>query len=170
MKPHAFGLAFLVVAACGKATETATEDIPPPVPSDEVECGDNAPTVEAVAIADNGFFQCEQEDWPSITLTATTTDPDADLTFYQYRLWWDTTVDGFVDTDGSYLEVQKTLSDEDCSVPEVDLTMILCITGNPPYETEVEFGVVVLDEKGNESNGGEAAIGVFTTPDANGNY
>lgn len=163
-------LPILGLTACGSKEDSAAQDIPPPVPSDEVACGDSAPTIEALTIADNGFFQCEQKDWPSLLITAETTDPDGDLTFYEYRLWWDTEVDDHVDTSGSYLDVVKTLSDGDCDVPSANLAMILCITGNPPYSADVEFGVVIYDAEGNPSHGGEATVASFTTPDADGNY
>ena len=71
---------------------------------------------------------------------------------------------------GSYVEVYETLADDACTIGDADVGLILCITGNPPYETDVEFGVVIYDQKGNPSNGGAAFIATFRTPDSNGNY
>ncbi len=164
-------LCSLLLIACGGKEESAEGPAPPaPVPSDEVECGDNGPTVEALTITDNGFFSCEAQSWPSALLLAEVSDPDGDLTFYTYRVWWDTVLDGAVDTGGSYVEVYETLADDACTIGDADVGLILCITGNPPYETDVEFGVVIYDQKGNPSNGGAAFIATFRTPDSNGNY
>ena len=143
---------------------------PAPGTSGNPDCGDTAPAVDNVVISDYGFFQCEAIEWPAILIQTYASDVDGDLTFYTKKLWWDTTVDGVVDTVGTPLESQKTLSEEPCSTGQADLGLILCITGSPPYSTEVEFGLVVTDAKGNESNNGVPFTAVFTTPDENGNY
>jgi hypothetical protein len=48
--------------------------------------------------------------------------------------------------------------------------MRLCVTGDPPFETLLEFGVVLMDDQDNESDGGTPRFATFTTPDDQGTY
>ena len=40
----------------------------------------------------------------------------------------------------------------------------VAVNGNPPANTEVEVGVIVYDDMGNATNGGEPTIIAFVTP------
>lgn len=169
MRPAAVLFALLLGCSGGKDTADTSEP-PAPGTSGNQDCGDTPPAIEDMVISDYGFFQCEAVEWPSILIQTQVSDSDGDLTYYTKQLWWDTTIDGVVDPSGSPLESQKTLSETPCSTSQADLGLILCITGAPPYSTEVEFGVVVFDADGNPSNNGVPTVATFTTPDENGNY
>jgi hypothetical protein len=165
-----FGVSpFVLLLACNGDPED-TDVIPAGGGSSE-ECGENPPEIETFAISDEGMStgdECGDTSRPMIRLAADATDADGDLHYWTLRVWYDDVVDDTIDTSADCAEVFGTAG-EDCDVPAVNVAMLLCVTGDPPFETEMEFGAVLFDDRDNPSSGGEPVIEVFTTPDASGN-
>ena len=146
-----------------------TRDVPIPKSSQD-ECGDTDPLLVDLRIEDGGLKQYEQDVYPSIMIWADLTDEDSDLHYYTLQVWYDDVVDGFVNTSSTPQEVRGTLSSTECSVASTSVAMQLAVTGNPPYQTEVEFGVIAYDNLDNPTNNGNPTIETFVTPDHEGNY
>ncbi len=171
--PGLFALLLLSLAGCSWSAETVeeTDDIPIPDGHKDEECGETAPVVEAVYVQDGGMHDFEGTMLPTIRISADTVDEDGDLHYYEMHVWWDLVVDGHVEPEGVPMDVYGTLSDTECSVDDVTLSMIMGLRGgDPPYSTEVEFGVRILDDLENESNDGALATASYVLPDANGDY
>lgn len=163
----------LTLAGCtpGGGQGDDTDTIPIPDGHKDEDCGETPPVVELVTIEDGGLHDFEGTMLPTIKISADTTDADGDLHYYEMMVWWDLVVDGQVEAEGTPLNTYGTLSDTDCSVDDVTLSMIMGLRGgDPPYSTEVEFGVRIYDDLMHESNEGELATASFTLPDANGDY
>ena len=101
-----------------------------------------------------------------IRLETVGADVDGDLHYYTMRVWYDEVVDGAVDTSGEPFEVSGTLGDE-CEVATSDVAMLLCVTGNPPFAADLEWGAILMDD---EDNASALAVQPFTTPDESGTY
>ena len=148
-----------------------TDDIPDG-PGDK-GCGETDPVIDNFTVEYGGMRDYDEGTFPSLALKVDVSDEDGDLTYYEYRVWWDSEIDGAVETSGYYAETYGTVDGDDCEVNSVSLTMYLGLAGgskSPPYSTELEFGAIVRDDKTNESGGGAATVQVFTTPDASGNF
>ena len=172
-----FLLAGLVAMACNGGTDDDSgkdDDAPiPDGPGDKNGCGETDPVIDNFSIEYAGMRDFDEGTFPTLALTVDVSDEDGDLTYYEYRVWWDETLDGVVATEGFYSETYGTVDGKDCEVNTVKLTMYLGVAGgqnSPPYSTELEFGAVVRDDKSNESGGGTAAVATFTTPDASGEF
>ena len=169
-------LAGLMALACNGGTDDDSgkgDDAPIPDGPGDKGCGETAPVINSFTIEDAGMREFDEGTFPTLGLTVDVSDEDGDLTYYEYRVWWDETLDGVVATEGFYSETYGTVDGDDCEVNSVKLTMYLGIAGgqnSPPYSTELEFGAVVRDDKSNESSGGDAVVTTFTTPDASGQY
>jgi hypothetical protein len=166
-------LVWMALFAC-KGSAEDTDTVPTGGGGDD-GCGETPPTIETFEIRNEGMStgdQCGSDSYPRIRLAVDGYDEDGDLTYWTIRAWWDTTVDGSVDTSaGGYEEVFGTLDGDECAVHDANLGMIICITGNQfEYETEYEFGVLLLDNLDNESDNGVAQVASFTTPAADGTY
>lgn len=158
-------LAFL--AACTSGDDTGT------LPADSGagdNCGDTPPVIETLEIVDGGMSDpaesdvCGSEPTPRIRINVKAHDDDGDLHYWQMRVGWDAAVDGSVGTNA---EVEGSIGNS-CDVPDANLAMILCVTGDPALDSDLEFGAVILDDMGHES--GAPQIALFHTPDAEGNY
>jgi hypothetical protein len=159
-------LGVLVLVACNGDEGTLPAD------SDGANdaCGEALPVIESLTIANAGMTDpttddsCGAEFVPLVRITAHATDEDGDLHYWTMNTWWDTELDDTVDTTGSSIEVSSTQG-LDCRTFEADLTMILCLSGDPPYSTPVEWAAVVSDDQNHASN---VAITTFTTPASDG--
>jgi hypothetical protein len=133
------------------------------------DCGETPPEIRQLNISNEGMSSgdvCGAESRPQIRIAVQGHDEDGDLHFWTMRVWYDETIDGAVDTSGGPHEVFGT-SGDDCMVANLNASMLMCVTGAPPFSTTLEFGVVLLDDEDHAS--GDPVIQVFTTPDEDGN-
>ena len=158
----------LILAACGTSPEDTAGDPPLPRATSTLTCGDTDPVIDSVTVTDNGLYICEkgQPASPSVLVSVATHDDDGDINVYEFDLVWDLEVDGlFAPTASSYHNI-GTLSNDECSVSQATIGVVLCMGGgDPPYSTEVEFGAIVTDANGNSSNYGEFTTTSAVTPD-----
>lgn len=134
------------------------------------DCGVQPPVLETLTVTNAGMMDPAEDDScgpvavPLVRITAHTTDEDGDLHYWTMHTWWDTVVDGTVDTSGESVQVSSTQG-LPCRTFTADLTTILCLTGDPPYATEVEWAATVSDDLDHDS---EVVITTFTTPASDG--
>jgi hypothetical protein len=175
MSIRGLSIAFFFCSACSvdpyKGTDT---DIPPPKGQEDTSCGESSPEVYDITISNNGIQQfgegSQVAEWPSILIEVSADDVDGDMTSFILDIWYDTNPDGVVSTGATNLVSRvDTVGGEDCSVQAVTGSSILAITGNPPMDQLVEFGAIITDMAGNESNEGVPFTQTFHTPDASGN-
>ena len=160
MNTRPFLLLTLLASACAPGGDGSSSGIPIPTGSAS-GCGDAAPIVTNLAIEDGG---ARPTGGVTLLTRVTATDNDGDLHYYTLRLWWDDVVDGVVDTSQPYNEVYGELSENGCSVPQAMLTMSLTTTGTPPFDTELDFGVLVYDDEGHASDDGVPSVVSYRTP------
>ena len=159
-------LPILLLAACGGDVDL---DVPDPAGA---QCGDNDPVIDLLRIEDEGPRDFGSGTWPALLIVAESSDVDGDLHFFEMRLWIDDELDGVVSTDDPYIEIFGQMTTTTCETTAVDLTMRIAIIGanqpydstDTPYDTTLEWGVVILDEQGRKSNGGETTVLEFRTP------
>lgn len=167
-------LSLVVLGCAGSDDGTGKgDDAPIPEGPGDKGCGETSPEIDAFSIEYAGMRDFDEGTFPTLGLTIDASDEDGDLTYYEYRVWWDDVIDGSVATEGFYAETYGTVEQGDCDVKTVSLTMFLGVAGgekSPPLSTELEFGALVRDEKTNESNEGVTVVQTFTTPDASGNF
>lgn len=176
--PVAAGLRGLLVLTLVAASSGCTDDgedtgVIIADGTDDPGCGETPPSIDQFTVTYQGMSEgdaCGDEIHPLIRIETVASDADSDLTYWTLRVWYDDTIDGQVAAEGEYFEVFGTLSDEECDVANATVAMLLCVTGNPPYSTELEFGAVLMDDSDNKSNDGVTVVQVFTTPDADGNF
>jgi hypothetical protein len=178
MRPACAALLLTACSGFGGAGWGDGDDSDEPIPagdgdtSDEI-CGGGAPEILKFEAEYEGISEgaeCEGVTLPVVGFAVDVTDPDGDLDFCTTHLWIDTVVDGQFDVDGPHIEMGRTLGD-DCEVFTTTLSLSQCVNGERiPYTTEVEFGLVVVDAAGQESNGGVPVAVVFTTPDVDGEF
>ena len=164
------GLLLALAVGCGGGEETDTDGALSADDGAADECGATPPEIEALVISDAGMSvgdECGSEIRPMIRIQANGSDADGDLHYWTLRVWWDETVDNQV--SGEYQEVFSTVGEE-CSVHTAQVAMLLCVTGDPPFETLLEIGAVLMDDQDNESGAGTPTFGTFTTPDSQGSY
>jgi hypothetical protein len=167
-----FGLATLclLAAACGSTDDGAGTDDGPPIPRGRPgECGNTAPIIQSLTAnaTDPAFYETTQgrQCLSTVTITVQPYDEDGDLDYYIMDLWWDEVVDGRVLAEGPFQRIEGTIAGTRCEVFSVQgINMRLGIGGNPPFQTEVEFGVVIEDSSGNRSNGGVPQVVSLVTP------
>jgi hypothetical protein len=171
------GLLLFVVVALGCVDDDlkgGDTDIPPPTGHEPIECGDTDPEVYDITISNNGLYEfgegSQTTTWPSVLVEVSAMDIDGDLTTYILDLWYDTNVDGQMhSTAVNLVHRASSNSGEDCTVEATTVSSIIAIGGNPPMDQLVEFGAMVTDENGNESDGGVPFTVAFHTPNSSGN-
>lgn len=139
---------------------------------EDVDCNQNrAPVVEEFTVEPDGMSEgdeCGDDIRPYILFQFDVTDEDGDLNQWRIQLWWDEVIDDDVSTDDAPIsEIQGSLEPDFCDAKSGTVGVRLCVTGNPPFQTEMEFGGRVRDASDNPS---ELQITTFTTPDEDGNY
>lgn len=133
-------------------------------------CGETPPVIETLTVTYGGMTDPDLDDScgavavPLVNITAHATDEDGDLHYWTMHTWWDTEVDEAVDTSGEAITVSSTQG-LSCRTFEADLTTILCLSGEPPYSTPVEWAASVSDDLDHDSN---VVITTFTTPSSDG--
>lgn len=163
---RAVWLVLIAVACNGEETGTLPAD------SDGAgaDCGTNPPVIETLDITFDGMSDpavsdvCGAEPVPMLRIQARATDEDGDLHYWQMRVRWDETVDAAVAATAESVEVTGSVGLE-CGVFTADVATLLCLGGEPPYNTEIEWAAVVSDDLDHESN---EVIAVYTTPSASG--
>lgn len=149
----------------GGKGDTSTPPIPSSGDSDtalEESCEGTPPEILSFSGTDNDMHDFETGAWPDLYLEVEVADADADLGQVKYSVWWDDTVDGWVDTDGDpdydrYVTVNTT----PCTSPAVTLQIHLAANGNPEPNTWYDLAVTVEDAAGLVS---EAATTTAATP------
>ena len=148
-------------------------DSPPSPASHSDQCGGNEPIIDEIEISNYGLTVFGEgpnaKEWPAILIDVSATDEDGDLDNYTMKVWFDSYPDGSVAITGDPLKSAATVSEDDCAVPDATLGMVIAVNGNPPAATELEFGVVIVDAEGHQSNEGVPELVVFVTPDEDGN-
>ena len=158
----------LILTACGTPTEDTAGDPPLPRATSTLTCGETPPVIDSLTVTDNGLYICEkgQPASPSVLVSVSTHDDDGDINVYEFDLVWDLNVDGLFGSSASSYHNIGTLSNDECSVSQANIGVVLCMGGgDPPYSTEVEFGAIITDANGNSSNYGEFVITSAVTPD-----
>lgn len=160
--------ALLLLAACSGGEDKATDTEPGTPGTGDRDCAGEAPVIESVTIEDYGLYEFESGTYPAILITASITDEDGDLDYYEMQVFYDDEVDDSIDTSEDAAEVGGIPDGaEECEVDALEAGMVLAVNGNPPYETRLEFGVRVSDYNGDTS---DLYITTFRTPDEDGSY
>lgn len=147
-------LVLLLLAACASA---------PPV-DETPSCGDNAPVVGDLELVDRGTAEIGGTSRRVVAIQAPVTDEDGDLHSYAARLWYDTFEDGEVGSAYPEVELTDELSDEVCGVDSATLGLVVPLGDEIPFDTNVEFALVVADADGHESNDGVPVAVSLRTP------
>jgi len=160
-----------VLAACGPSDDDSRRNPNPPIPGTPGgDCGDNAPTIQELTatIGAPRIYETQQSGptcLSTVTITVMPYDEDGDLDYYLMDVWWDDVIDGRVLPEGPRQRIEGALDGPDCGVFSVQgISMNLGVGGNPPFNTEVEFGVVLEDSAGNRSNDGVPQVVSMVTP------
>ena len=128
-------------------------------------CDGTPPVVESIDCENTGIQDHFETGEPTVTmaLAVELSDDDGDLHGYRVQIFLDDELDGAVDpVDSPFGPVNKTLNVEECAGFEASVDLNLYLTGfNPEYDTTYEWGVVVTDSAGLES---EMLVVQCTTP------
>lgn len=135
----------------------------------------NAPTFTLEAEAGTpDWYETEQgvKCLPTVIIRAVNVeDIDGDLVVHKMDVWFDDVLDGAVGTDGVKSRIQQRVDGGDCEVTSLPgISMRLGIAGggtsSPAFDTETEFGVVIIDDANNESYDGVPQVIQVKTPSA----
>lgn len=167
-----FLLPALLVAACADKGEETIDSAPPLQTGDDtatVTCEGTPPVVTEVTCENTGLqphFETGA-DTPTLLIMANVTDADGDLDYYAIQLFYDDVVDGAVDTSSSTFSPSNgALGGDPCESPSANLGLTLYLTGgDPAWDTEYEWGMVISDGASLES---EPGIVVCCTPTSDG--
>lgn len=167
-----FLLPLAALAACNGDPKDTSE--PPPLSLDDTaedtDCDAHAPVVTEVLVENGGEHSFEGDMLPSLLVKTTAEDEDGDLDVMSVKLWWDTEVDDFVDTEGTPQVTGSPVQMRDlpCGVASGQYLLYLPVIGVPlAYSTTYEVAAKAADSHNVESE--DYTIGVGTTPDENGN-
>ena len=156
------GLAGVLLVACGG--KDSDEDS-----SAEATCEGGTPPVVSDVYCENTGIQIygpTGEEAPTLTVWADVEDEDHDLESYTVTLFFDDVLDGTVSREQSLGPSAGYPSPEPCGVSALLLgTTVYLRGGQPLYETPYEWGVVVTDATGLES---ELVMVTCTTPNTEG--
>lgn len=158
------------LAACSGKEDTG--DPPDLIVDDtgEAKCGENPPTITSVTVVNAGMHDFEGATYAAMEIDVAATDPeDGDLHLMETDLWWDTTVDGAVDTsgtpnfDGDYVLTR----DMPCDVASSTGIVYVPVRegGTMLAATQYEVAAIVGDGSGDHS---AVAIGTGWSPNYDG--
>lgn len=160
---------FVLLWACDGSGKGDSETTAPPINQDDSSapaCEGTPPVITAVNIMDGGSMITDEGTFPSLVVQADITDTtDQDLNSVDMDLWFDTTVDGMVDTSTAAISGEPQHIDGDlCNVASASFGLQLPVDGSLlEVQTTYEFAVVVYD---GHSLPSEVAIASGTTPGA----
>ncbi len=140
-----------LMLACKGEPEDTNE--PPPIRNDDTapECAGADPAVSQVLLSNGGIVDFEGTDWPTIKISADTTDADGNLNYATMDVWFSEF--GEPSTDGS-AALDKTFSvdDTECGVEANVFDLLVQVGQGLQYNTEYTFAVRITDQKGELSN------------------
>lgn len=144
-------VAFLI--ACTSADPKDTGEPPPLALDDTASCSSTPPVVDAFTIGNGGIITGDSGEQPSVLLHIEFHDDDMDVDYINLSYWWDTAVDGAVDTSvAPAMESGAFKFDQDgepCLVSGGTFEQRIGVTGNPfEPNTPYEFAVTVTDHGG----------------------
>ncbi len=114
------------------------------------ECGGEAPVIVSMSCENMGLQASDSGDYPMLRMSLEVTDADGDLDSYTAEIYFDETIDGSVLADSSPFDpVAGTTSEAVCNTTSADLNLgMLSTGGNPAFDTEYEWSVIVSDAAG----------------------
>lgn len=149
----------LALAACGDKEDEDTGGalIDAGGDGDEVGvCEGTIPVVNSLSCVNTGIqphFETG-EDTVTMALLVDISDEDGDLHQYRMEIYLDEEIDGVVSSsDSPFGPVNQTLNVDECAGFEADVELTLYLTGlNPAYDTEYDWGIILTDAAGYESD------------------
>ena len=170
-------LPFLALVALACAPDTKEKDSHGTLSSGDsgpVECFGTPPEIESLIVTEGQPYTPTDggETVPTIKLSTTYSDEDGDANVVRLDFWWDTTLDGTVDTsvEPNQATEPTALKDsdgnvvEDCYGHAGTFNSGLGVTGGDlDYETTYDFAVILYDKSDTAS---EPAFASGTTPAA----
>jgi len=125
-------------------------------------CGESAPEIVDFTISNGGLRDYDGGEYASVHVAMEVFDPDADLFALTYRFWWDTALDGEVNTNSEpdYV-VDRADGAPECVEDQDDWGIYLIMRHWIEYATPHEFVAEVEDGAGLRTVSGVVA---FTTP------
>jgi hypothetical protein len=107
------------------------------------------------------------EDTATMQIWAAATDVDGDLTSYIVQIFFDDEVDDTVDTSiTQFNPVHGSVDYDSCTATDAELGLTLYLTGdNPDYGTAYDWGIMVTDAYGLES---DVTVSSCWTPNSDG--
>ena len=137
------------------------------VDPEDLVCGGNAPVVTELSCENSGIqIHPDYGELPTFSLSANVTDEDGDLTYYQMFVDIDDNLDGIEAEDHELAPVEGMIGDDECSIFDVTLEIIIFLQGSSPeYGTTYEWYVRISDSMGQTS---DPFMVTCTTPDENG--
>jgi hypothetical protein len=151
--PHRGTTVVVLLSLLGCEPEPVPGD-PPPIPKGgdtgdtAVDCAGTAPEITSLRGYADGLHEDEQgQSLPAMIFELQADDPDGDLSFVYYRMWWDGDLDGTVDTSGAArVTGQAAISSRRCDSFSMNLNLSLGTLGDPPPNTWQDFAVSIADE------------------------
>lgn len=158
------------LSACG---EKEPEDTAPPVDLQPDETGEactggTPPVITEMWFENTGMDRYENDLYPTLTIWVSVEDEDWDLSSYKLSVYYDATIDDAVEASASNgFSNSGTISDDGpCTAARGTVGLQLFLAGGGiEYNTLTEFGAVVMDENGVES---EMAVESTYTPTSTG--
>ena len=166
---RALPLILTAMIACEKGEDTGV-----PIPSTggvddtAVECGGVAPEISSLNMSDGDFqvYGDSEVSYPTVVLSAEVTDEDGDLDAFVMNFWWDTEIDGVVDSSGAPNSTAPGSSSAlPCEGYELTLNGYLYVGTSLEPNTTYDVAVTVTDAGGIES---DPAVTTGTTPKEDG--
>jgi hypothetical protein len=161
-----------MASACG--SDKVDTSSPPDIITDSGgsstdECEGTLPVVDDIWCTNSGIKPHYEtgEDTVTMQVWASVSDLDGDLTSYALQIFYDEEIDESVDTDiVNFSPVYGSVDSDECTANNADLGLTLYLTGDEPaYDTLYDWGVVVTDAAGLES---EVAVISCWTPASDG--
>ena len=165
----------LVLAAIG-CSGSDKDDTSAGPPDLNIETGDpagacegTAPVIDDLWCVNSGIKPHYETGEDTVTMQVWTavSDTDGDLTSYALQIYYDDVIDESVDTAVvNFSPVYGSVDAEECAADSAELGLTLYLTGDDPdYDTHYDWGVVVTDAAGIES---ELSITTCWTPASDG--
>ena len=149
-------------SACDRPTADGDSSEPPDLLTDSgsgqtsEDCQGSPPVVDDVWCVNTGIKPHYEtgEDTATIRIWSAVSDVDGDLVQYSVQLFYDDVIDSTVDTSVTQFNpVHGSVDYPPCQATTAELGLTLYLTGSDPeYDTLYEWGVVVTDAYGLESD------------------